>query len=451
VRQVQQPVIIGAGWSGLACAVQLVRQGFKPVILDAAPNPGGRARAVDHELGGQRARLDNGQHLLLGAYRDTLEVMRQVGVAPAGAFVQTAFAVSYPDGWRLRAARAPAPWHLALGLVGARKMRLAERWALARWSRRQQRRHWHLAVDLPAAAVLADQPAALVRRLWRPLCLAALNVELEQASARIFLNVLRDSLGADEPASRLLQPRTDLSALFPEAAVRWLLANGADVRLHCPAMAVHPVPGPQCCRVRLRDGTTLAGPAVLALPPDRAAALLQDEQPALRSTVATLRALRFAPICTVYLRYAPATRLAQPFYALLDDAPRERYGQWVFDRGAFDPALDGILSVIVSGAGPHLALSREALGQRVASQLGAELGLPLPREHFTIIEKHATLVPAPDLQRPAVELPVPGLFLAGDSADSPYPSTIEGSVRSGVRAAQALAQGQAQMPLPLAR
>jgi len=451
VRPAQRPVVIGAGWSGLACAVQLVRLGFKPVVLDAAPNPGGRARAVEHEVGGRRARLDNGQHLLLGACRDTLELMRQVGVAPAAAFEPTPFTICYPDGWRLSAARAPAPWHLALGLVRARQMPLADRWALAAWVRRQRRRHWHLDVDRPAAAVLADQPPVLVRRLWRPLCLAALNVEPDQASARIFLNVLRDSLGGDEPASRLLQPRTDLSALFPEAAMRWLLANGAEVRLHCPAMAVRPVAQPQGAFVLLRDGTALSGPAVLALPPDRAAALLAAQPAPLSSIVAMLRALRFAPICTVYLDYAPPKRLAQPFYALLDDAARERYGQWVFDRGAFDPALDGILSVVISGAGPHLALSREALGQRVAAQLGAELGLAPPRAHFTIVEKHATLVPAPELQRPAAELPVPGLFLAGDSADSPYPSTIEGSVRAGVRAAQALARWQAQMPLPSAR
>ncbi len=435
----ERPVVIGAGWSGLACAVQLVRQGRKPIVLDAAPSPGGRARAVDHDFGGQRLRLDNGQHLLLGAYRDTLDLMRQVGVPHARVLVPTPFCVSYPDGWRLAATRAPAPWHIAVGLLRARRIRLGERWALAAWSQQQRRAHWRLASDMPAAALFAGQPVALVRRLWRPLCLAALNVELEQASARILLSVLRDSLGADEAASRLLLPCTHLSALFPEAAMQWLLANGADVRLHCPAMGVRAQNAQRGCQVLLREGAIATDAVVLAVPPDRAAALLETAHPALEPTVTALRALRFAPICTAYLRFPPGTRLRRPFYALLDDARRARYGHWVFDRGALDPALDGILSVVISGAGAHMELSRDALGLRIAAQLCAEFGLPQPLDHFTIMEKHATVIPAPDLHRPGVRLPVSGLLLAADSAQSPYPSTIEGSVRAGVMAARALA------------
>lgn len=443
-----RPIVLGAGWSGLACAVELVREGMRPLVLDAAPQPGGRARAVEHELAGKRFRLDNGQHLLLGAYRDTLELMQIVGVAQSSMFLQSPFAVSYPDGWHLSAAQLPAPWHLALGLARAQGIGWAHRWALAAWVQRQRRRRWSLPSDVPAAALFEGQPAELTRRLWRPLCLAALNVELEHASARMFLNVLRDSLGADEPASRLLQPRADLSALFPEAAVRWLLAKGADVRLQCAALAVSRLAGQDACQVHLRDKTSLVGPVVLAVPPDRAAALLDGKEPLLAPVVRTLRNLRFAPICTVYLRCLLPRRLARPFYALLDDPARHCYGQWVFDRGAFDRDLDGILSVVISGSGPHTELSRPALAGHVARQVCGELRLAPPLDQFTIVEKHATLVPGPDLQRPETRLPAAGLFLAADSAASPYPSTIEGSVRAGRNAARALVQSVREMQRP---
>jgi len=393
---------------------------------------------VELDLAGKRFRVDNGQHLLLGAYRDTLALMRTVGVEPSSVFSQSSFAISYPDGWHLGTTRLPAPWHLAVGIARARTIRWSHRWALARWVQQQRRRRWSVASDVPAVDLFANHPAEISRRLWRPLCLAALNVGLEQASARVFLNVLRDSLGADEYASRLLHPRTDLSALFPDTALRWLHAKGADVRLHCSVVQVQPQPDQNVCRVRLRDGTSIEGPTVLALPPDRAAAVLDDRHPTLAAAIATLRRLRFAPIGTVYVRYLPATRLERPFYTLLDDPARHCYGQWVFDRGRLDPALDGIFSVVISGSGPHLELSRQALGQHVAAQLSAEFGLPLPLEHFVIVEKHATLVPVPNLLRPPTALPTPGLLLAADSAHSPYPSTIEGSVRSGLQAARTL-------------
>lgn len=432
------PVVIGAGWSGLACAIDLVRRGHRPIVLDAAPHPGGRARSFDHRLGAVVQRIDNGQHLMLGAYRETLGLMQTVGVEPASALARLPFCLAYADGWQLAAAALPSPWNLAAGLLAAKGMSRAERWSLVLWVRRQARRGWRLERDVPAAALFETEPARMVRRLWRPLCLAALNVELDQASARIFLNVLRDSLGGGARASDLLLARTDLSAVFPEPAVQWLRARGAEVRLNCPVMALHAGGDSAPHGVRTRDGALRAEHVVLAVPGDRAAALLAGTHPALAPVAALLASVRHAPIATVYLRYAPGARLRHPMIALLDDPAAGRHGQWVFDRGALDPAMDGILSVVISGDGRYRELSRAALAECVARQLQGALGLPAPSAHFAIIEKHATVVPEPGLQRPQTRLPVLGFYLAGDCADSPYPSTIEGSVRSGLAAAQAI-------------
>jgi hypothetical protein len=296
-----------------------------------------------------------------------------------------------------------------------------------------------VAADHPASELFAALPPDLVRRLWRPLCLAALNVELEQASARVLLAVLRDSLGAAAGASELLLPRTDLSALLPDAALRWLAARGAELRLHTPVLGLDfPAGAPAPPRLRLRDGQLRASAVVLALPPARAAALLAGGPPALAGCADELRRVAAAPICTTFLRYAPSTRLARPFFALLDEPARGHYGQWIFDRGALDPRLAGVMAVIVSGAGAHMELGREALGERIAGQLASCLGLGTPLDHYTLADRQATLVPAPGLERPGVALPAPGLYLAGDAARSPYPSTIEGSVRSGLLAAQAI-------------
>lgn len=428
--------VIGGGCSGIAAALTLADAGCVVTLFEAAPQLGGRARRVELELGDRRYPLDNGQHLLIGAYRDTLALMRRVGVDPDAAFLRLRFTLRYPDRFALQAARLPAPLHLAFALLFARGLRWTERVEMARAVDRWKRSGWAVARDHAASELMHGMSAVVVGRIWQPLCVAALNVRLEQASASVFLNVLRDSLGADSAASDLLLPRSDLSALLPDAASRTLAARGVDIRLRCTVDAL--ARGPLGWTVRSRTQAVQAEAVVLALPPWRAMPLLESAaQPPLASAIDLLRQVTSAPIATVYLRYDTPVHLPLPAMALREDPARGDFGQWVFDRGALDARCDGVLSVVVSAAGPHEALAHEKLARAVATQLGAALSLPAPHATRVIGEKRATIVPRPGLRRPPAALGN-GLFLAADAADSPYPSTIEGSVRSGHAAAHAL-------------
>ncbi|GAB4482415.1 MAG: hydroxysqualene dehydroxylase HpnE [Burkholderiaceae bacterium] len=430
-------IVIGAGWSGIAAALALADAGVDVTLLDAAPQPGGRARRVDVVLGDRRYALDNGQHLLIGAYSETLRLMRRVGVDPRRALLRIPFALRYPDGFLLRAARAPAPLHLAAALLGARGFTVAERMALAASVASMRRSRWQLAPDRPAIELFTGHPARLVERVWQPLCVAALNARLEQASAAMLLTVLRDSLGAAAAASDLLLPRGDLSALLPDAALDALQVVAA-VRLRTPAIGLR-ARRPRGWSVATRGAPLDADAVVLAVPPARAADLLASVEGAPDGeAVALLRAIDTAPIATVYLRYEEHVCLPCPIYALREDAPAERYGQWVFDRGALDESCAGVMAVVVSAEGPHLHRDRDAVVAAVARQLSADFGLPAPLAATMLTEKHATIVPAPGLQRPPARLATHGLYLAGDAAESPYPSTLEGSVRAGLAAADAV-------------
>ena len=429
-------LVVGAGWSGLACALELALAGRPSLVLDAAPQAGGRGRTLAVDLGGREYPLDNGQHLLVGACSEILRLARAAGLDPAALVLRRPFEVRYADGWSIRAARLPAPLHLGWGLVRAAGWEPGERLALARWSARQALGRWSAPAGSTVAEALLPLPPGLVRRLWRPLCLSVMNAEPGQACARLFFNVLRDTLGGGERASHLLLARCPLSSLLPDAAAAALLRLGSQMRLRSPVLALES-PAAGAWTVRLREESIASRTLVLALPPHNAAALLGGRDGPLEGIAARLRAIGTAPISTVYLRYAPRTRLPHPFLALADHAAHGRHGQWVFDRGASDSRLDGVFSVVVSGEGEHAHMDRSALCAAVSRQLSGELGLPAPIASEAIIEKRATLAPVPGLSRPGTRL-APGLFLAGDAADSPYPSTLEGSVRAGVAAARAI-------------
>lgn len=432
-------VVVGAGWSGLAAAVELLAAGTRVTLIDAAPQVGGRARRVSLDLGDRTYALDNGQHLMIGAYREYLALAKRVGVALDARFLIQPFALRYPDGFRMVAARAPAPLHLAYALVFARGLTVAERLAAVWWVRGWQRRRWTIENDCAAIALFDRHPARLVERLWGPLCLAALNVRLQEASARILLRVLGDTLGTSAAASHFLLPRADASALLPDAAERFIAAAGGAIRLRETALALERNAVSPRWRVGLRSGSADADAVILALPPARCVDLLESAaQPVLRTTIDALSLIRTAPIATVYLRYPAATRLAFPLHALNERPAAGEFGQWVFDRGLLEPDCDGVLSVVVSGSGPHTELSGPDLATAVARQLGQTFGLSTPIAHAVLVEKRATIAPTPDLSRPDTRLPLGGLYLAGDAAFSPYPSTLEGSVRSGLAAARAV-------------
>lgn len=429
--------VVGGGWSGIAAAVELVGAGCDVSLIDAAPQLGGRARRVEIALGDRRYALDNGQHLLIGAYRDTLALMSRVGIDPDRALLRQPFALRYADGFSLQAAALPAPLHLAFALLTAHGLPWSARLAMLRAVERWKGAGWRADDHASADTLMQGLPPVLVERVWEPLCVAALNVRLREASAQVLLTVLRDSLGADRRASDLLLPRGDLSTVLPDAAAAWLSHHGAEVLLRTPVESL--ARGTAGWTLHARDRRIEADAVLLAVPPERAAALLRSvNAPPLSPAIGLLERIRSAPIATGYLRYPPGTRLPQAVYALREDPARSRFGQWVFDRGQLDAGCDGVLSVVISAAGPHEALDHTALGSAVAAQLHQTFALPAPIAARVIEDKRATIVPGPGLRRPPAALPLPGLALAADAADSPYPSTLEGSVRSGLAAARVL-------------
>jgi squalene-associated FAD-dependent desaturase len=436
VAEPRRVAVAGGGWAGCAAAVALLDAGCQVTLFEAARTLGGRARAI--ETNGRL--LDNGQHIMLGAYADTLRLMRRVGVDPRQALLRLPLQMRYPDhedGMDFVAPRLPAPLHVLVALLRARGLDSADKLALARFSTTARWMGWQLHNDCSVAELLVryDQTERITRLMWRPLCLAALNTPPERASAQVFLAVLRDSLGAHRAASDMLVPRVLLDAVFPQAAAAYLEQRGASVRTGSRVEALGPDGGTWCLRAGADVHTFDA--VVLATPPWQTATLLRPHAGA-ADVVTQLDAFEYEPIATVYLQYPSGVRLPLPFCALADAPADQRWGQFVFDRGQLDPGQDGLLAVVISGADAAAELGQDALVTAIAAQLAdafAQPALATPLWSRTITEKRATFACTPGLARPANATALPGLALAGDYTACDYPATLEAAVRSGVAAA----------------
>lgn len=389
----------------MAAAVTLAQRGVSVTVFESGPLPGGRARRVTL----QGHTLDNGQHVLVGAYRTLFSLMRTVGV-PADAVLRVPLELRYADGVRFRALYFPAPLGLLAGLLLARGLPWRERVGAVRFMLALRRLGFRLAADCSVRELLErhGQNGRIGHYLWQPLCVSALNTPPELASANVFLAVLRDTLGGEAEASDLILPRVDLSRLFPEPAADWLRARGADVR----------------CAATVRDLGALRAEfdrVVLAVGPHQLKTLLPDFAPQ----------FEYQPITTCYLQYEARTRLPFPMLGLAHGLV-----QWVFDRGTLT-GEKGLFAAVISAQGDHQQMTQEELAATCHREIAAAVpGLPALRWARVIAEKRATVAVTTGFRRPAIESGLPGVFLAGDYTDPEYPPTLEAAARSGVRAAE---------------
>jgi hydroxysqualene dehydroxylase len=417
--------IVGGGFAGFATAVALADKGNHVTVFEAGRTVGGRGRRIErHGLA-----LDNGQHILVGAYSETLRLMRRVGVDPAKSLLRQQLTLHYPGRLRIRAPQLPAPFHLAWALVTAKGLSAAEKLGGMQFMNCLKAAKFQLGQDISVSALLDDQgqTGKLRSLVWEPLCMATLNTPVEAASAQVFLNVLRDTLGAGRAASDLLLPRVDLTELFPAPAARFLEAHSGTVRTSSSVR--HVVATSSGFAVDTAPEQTFSH-LVIAVAPHNCATLL-GQLPQLESVRHTIGALRYEPIVTCYLACGPDVVLPEPMMGMAGTAT-----QWLFDRGKLG-GPPGLLAAVISASGPHQGLSHSELADQVRAEVGNLLGRALqPLWTQVIEEKRATFACTPGLVRPDSVTPVRNLFLAGDYVASPYPATLESAVRSGIRCAE---------------
>jgi len=407
---VSRVAIVGGGWAGIAAAVTLADAGHDITVFEMAPQLGGRARSVAGE-----PPYDNGQHILIGAYRDSLVLMRRLGVDPEQALKRLSLALPYPGEPGLRLPPGSPLIAFTRGVLANGGWPVSARLGLLMAAGGWLARGFKCDARLSVAELCAGLPAEVKRDLVEPLCVAALNTPARQASAQVFLRVLNDAVFNGAGSADLLLPRRPLSELLAGPATTWL---GGPLRLATRVQHIAP-------------GWTVDGEAfdavVLACTSVEAARLAA---PVNAGWAATAQGLRFEPIITVYLD-SPGSALPSPMLALREgpDAP----AQFVFDHGQLGDA-PGRFAFVVSGAAPWV--ERGGCAEAVLRQAQKELSWATPPVVAKVLtEKRATFACTPGLARPPARI-APGLWAAGDYVAGPYPATLEGAVRAGLAAAQ---------------
>jgi len=416
--------VVGAGWAGIAAAVYGRKAGHEVEVFEMAPHAGGRARTVLVD----DIALDNGQHILIGAYQATLALMREVGADATLLLRRMPLALQYPDGQGLMLRQGAPVAAFVRAVLGRRGWSWGDRLALLTAATRWAAMRFRCAEGLSVADLCRSLPATVQAELIEPLCVAALNTPAAQASAVVFLRVLRDALFSGPGSSDLLLPCAPLGSLLPLPAAAWFQRQG--VRLHQTVRATE-----------LRSESTawwLDGgrfdAVVLACTAAEAARLCA---PFAADWARTASALRYEPIVTVYLR-CPGAQLALPMVALHADA--DMPAQFAFDLGALDgPA--GVFAFVVSGAREWVDRGLDATAAATLAQALASFPSgtwpAAPTLLHAAAEKRATFRCTPALVRPPSAI-APRLWAAGDYVAGPYPATLEGAVRAGRDAALSL-------------
>lgn len=427
--------IIGAGWAGMAAAVEATQAGHETVVFEASRNLGGRARSINATLpNGTDVVLDNGQHILIGAYVETLRLMRLVGVDPQSALLRLPMTLLFPDGQGLRFPPWPTPLDALGGILSARGWRMADKWSLLRVASSWQRSRFQCDASLSVAQLGQRLSPRVMSELIEPLCVSALNTPAERASAQVFLRVIGDALFGVQGGSALLLPRLDLSNLFPTAAARWISGHGGQIRLGLRVESVESVGS--ACKVHgeVFDAVILATAASDAIRMLEATGQVNTTSDDIFKWTKIARGLAFEAIATVYA-WAPEAALAHPMLTLRshpgDGLTPPVPAQFVFDRGQLG-GPPGLLAFVVSASNGD----GQTLQQQVLLQAKAQLGLKLQAVQ-TIVEKRATFACTPGMKRPPQRIAA-GLIACGDYVQGPYPATLEGAIRSAQSAVSAL-------------
>lgn len=417
-------LVIGAGWAGLNCAYELAKAGHQVTVLEAAPNIGGRARCVPFGA----TPVDNGQHIALGAYHTLRQIFKELSLDEAEFFkiLPLDILTFGNDAVRLRLPQLRAPFNLLLGVLNC-NFTWAEKFHIIKFAYSIQKLQYQLPADCTIYELLVNynQSTKVITHLWQPIALAAMSTEIKQASAQVFVNILREIFTGTNTMSHWYLPSKDLSTLLPQQLVTFLEQKQHQVLCNSAVknLKIH---NGRCTQVETNTNVWHADNIVLCIAPWQAYKLLQPHAP-LHELCNALQKFRYEAITTVYLQFDHNVKLSYPIIGMVGATC-----QWIFDR-EFANQPD-ILSIVITGTIAAQYSDNALLYAHVLQEIRTQFPhLTNPIAYKIIREKRAAFScdVAIQSQRPTPRTAVTNLWLSGDYLQTGLPATLEGALLSG--------------------
>ncbi len=427
--------IIGGGWSGLAAAIELAEYNFAVTLIESNKTLGGRARNINLEGNV----IDNGQHLMIGAYTELLRLMNLLGLEQTAAFERQStllHSLSYKHkGYQLSLPKLAAPYHFLYGLIDARGLSVLDKLRVISLCVKLNIDNFKIDKDQTLASWLSQkkQSERLIMVFWRPLCLAILNTPIEAASTEVFLNVLKDCFTVKRDYSDFLFAKSNIGNLFPIPAERFLKEKNTIIRLGIRAKRI--LREDSGFQIETSSDTFTSNHLVLATPPKHCAKLIQNLD-GLSALYVKLKKFKTSPITTIYLQYPEDVQLGKTMLGISGGML-----EWLIDRRLSEQP--GLIAAVISGPGQHMQFSKAELEKIAIAELRCLFPhWPAPQSVAVVREKRATFLCEKNINswRPDNQTPIDNLWLAGDYTNTQYPATLEGAIRSGISCAKKIIQ-----------
>lgn len=440
-------LIIGGGFAGLSAGVELVSQGHHVTLIERRGHLGGRAYSFRDPATGST--LDNGQHILMGCYKETIAFLDKIGTLKLVDFQKNLLVDFAGPGLGTKKFRAwplPAPWHLLTGFLSFGGLSLKDKISVMRLASAMKK----LEKEGDAGLKRLDkknisqwlnelgQSQKTQNRFWNILNLAALNDTPEVSSAALFSAVLKEAFFSGKAGSRIGIPKVGLSDLYTEAARDYIERKGGNFITKSRVVRLH-FKGREFQEAELEGGARISAEYLLSTVPFRALKMLLNDQMLYEEPFfLNLGRLTSSPIVAVHLWFDREITQS-PFVGFWGTRVH-----WLFNKARYHIDKAPYLSLVISGAREELAIPGPELIKIAMSELGSiypEVGRAKLLHSMVSKEPEATLSPAVGVSafRLPQKTPFHNFFLAGDWTDTGLPATIESAVRSAKKAVELIA------------